>query len=473
MHRTPHLLILFAAVALFAAVLPQDPPAQDPPAPRPRVIIHVTDNVLKQGYVEREDDELIVIRTADGVESFIKGRLVRIIRLVDPRPGQTGVVVLRDGRYFEGTIIEDVWSHVTVEIEGIRLKYEREIIHHVILRASFEEIYEELRRVIPADQHIRRFELAQWLFGRRAYQFAERELEIILTQKPDFPEAVELLRLVRAQLVLETRQPAPLEGMPGRGSGTAPDNRGDGPADQRDLLPSQLLTPEDVNIIRVYEIDFDRPPRVRVSPDVIRELIANYAHHPVIPANSAERTALFREDPLVLTRKIMEARARELYPKIEVLSEPYALNIFRQRVHNTWLINNCATSRCHGGVKSGRLFLHRRGYRDDRVRYTNLLILERTDLGGEWPLINYDQPTMSLIIQHGLPRTEARLPHPDVPGWTPVFNRSNQRLLEDSLLWIRSMYQPRPEYPIEYEPPQLGIEAPDDRPGIGPERVPR
>jgi hypothetical protein len=32
-------------------------------------------------------------------------------------------------------------------------------------------------------------------------------------------------------------------------------------------------------------------------------------------------------------------------------------------------------------------------------------------------------------------------------------------LIQDTLDWIRSMYQPRPEYPVKYIPPKL--EAPD------------
>ena len=140
-----------------------------------------------------------------------------------------------------------------------------------------------------------------------------------------------------------------------------------------------------------------------ISPDTIRTLIERYGTSELLPASQTERTALFRADETELAKLMFRLQARELYPQINVLSEPAALNEFRLRVHDAWLINNCTTSRCHGGLDAGRLFLHQRNSKDARVRYTNLLILERLELDPEWPLINYDEPLMSLIIQHALP----------------------------------------------------------------------
>lgn len=495
MHRTPHLLLCITALVLLAAsfagaaphplnesvrsapLLHQDEKEsgdEDEPTTddaKPRVIIRVNRTDVRQGYLEREDNEVIVIRWAGKVESFMKNRIVEIIRLTEPKEGQTGIVMLRDGRYYEGVVVEDAWSYVTLSIEGVLNRYPREAVHRVILQSSVDQMYEELRKAIPKESYNNRLELANWLIGKRRYKLAENELVALLTDKPDMYRATELLRFVRAQITLEQgRESAPtLEGAPVR-----EDDDRRGPVAGEEMLPTEILTMEDVNLIRVYEIDFRRPPKVQIEPESIREMITKYAAHPAIPASSTERTALFRAEPIEIARMMLQdLRAREMYPKISVLSEPYALNIFRQRVHNTWLINNCATSRCHGGLKAGRLFLHRKGHKDDRVRYTNMLILERLDLGDEWPLINYEQPLMSKVIQYGLPRTEARLPHPDVPGWSPVFGRSNKRLLDDAIEWIESMYQPRPDYPIAYEPPDLRKETPRDPLGGDPERVPR
>ena len=84
-----------------------------------------------------------------------------------------------------------------------------------------------------------------------------------------------------------------------------------------------------------------------------------------------------------------------------------------------------------------------------------MLILERLKLDPDWPLINFERPEDSLIIQYALPRDLARKPHPRVDGWKAAFSPANTRLKEEAIEWINSMMQPRPEYPVEFEPPVL------------------
>jgi len=43
-----------------------------------------------------------------------------------------------------------------------------------------------------------------------------------------------------------------------------------------------------------------------------------------------------------------------------------------------------------------------------------------------------------------------------VPGWKPVFDRSNERLMADCERWIATMHRPRPQYPVDFDPPSLG-----------------
>jgi hypothetical protein len=438
------------------------PEAQDRPegdaAPR-RVHLIVDRHHEVGGRVVSETLDAITIEVdGDGERRTLqKARVLTIVDLVDPDPGQSGTVLLRNGEVFRGTILADDFDGVTMEIAGIRSFHPRTSVLRTTLEPPFETQYRELRKAIPEADHVRRLALCQWLFDRKMYEICRDELDDLL-ESFDLGEARRLRRLVEAQLALND----PIE--------TESDGRGGFPADRpdrgtmalRDLLPNRVLTAEDVNLIRVFEIDFRRPPRVSIPQETIRTLIEENAAHPSIPPTSEGRTRMFRADPLDLVRLMFELKARDLYSEIEVESEPYALNLFRRRVHDAWLIGNCATSRCHGGLDGGRLFLHNRNSRDDRVRFTNLLILLRAELGPQ-PLVDFERPLDSLVVQHALPRTEARFPHPDVPGWKPVFTNANQRLLADSLKWIESMYRPRPAYPVDYEPPNLrpDLDAPE------------
>jgi hypothetical protein len=431
-----------------------DPSAEETPA---RVIVYASRHDEVRGVVELEDEDIIVIRKPGGsVQSFTKSRVRRIVRLVDPRPGQTGVVILRDGQQRRGVIIEDDFDHVIVEIEGIRSKLVREVVDYVVLEPTFEERYAQYKAALKPNQLDLHLELCRWLLAERRYTLARRELEALLAEAEDRPaptaatleivaEARHLLKIVEAQIaLLKPATPSvPLPGEP----------------DETPLDEKALISHEDVNLIRVYEIDFDHPPKVAVDPDTVRLLIERYGTSELIPTEPRERAQLHRADPLDIVRLMFELRSRDLYPHVEVLTEPRALNLFRQRVHNAWLVKNCATSRCHGNPEPGGFFLHRRRYKDERVRYTNLLLLERLEVDPVWPLVNYEEPVMSLVIQHGLPRHLARLPHPDVEGWRPVFVDLDSRLLQESVSWIDAMMRPRPIYPVELT---LPVSDPDE-----------
>ncbi len=416
-----------------------------------RVILRVNRNETVAGEVQLENSDVIVVRTRRGeLRSFPRIRILQVIRLVEPEPGQHGVVHLRNGQRREGVIVEDEFDYVLVEIEGIPARLRREFVDYVVLEPTFQQRYEQFRETIRPNMFDRHLALCRWLIRHREYDLAKENLEEILAQK-ELHDARELLKLVNAQLALrrnsvsETPQP--------------PQESGD-PTPRR--VPADLLTHEDVNLIRVYEIDFDNPPRLQVDPPTVRRLFESYGTHESVPSTQSERNAMIRGDASKIVRLMFELRARELYPEIQVNSEPHSLNQFRLRVHNTWLLNNCATSGCHGGQDAGDLLLHRRNHTDARVRYTNFMILENLEVDPEWPLINYDNPEMSLIIQYGMPRELARLPHPDVRGWRPVFSRPNDRMKRDAMAWIKSMMQPRPAYPIEFDPKPQWINGPED-----------
>ncbi|MBX3355935.1 MAG: hypothetical protein KF724_09580 [Phycisphaeraceae bacterium] len=449
---------------------PTAPPAAEPapasdssrtsPPPRPRRVWVFIDRYKEAGgVVESEDDSTLVIRDSTGsVASFSKGRLVGIVRLVDPEEGgQDGIIHLRDGTDLRALIHSDDFSEVVYEIAGIRTRMPREAVAGVTLEPGFEEKYQRFKETIRENEIDKRLTFARWLVAEKRFELAADELRS-LTREIDLPEGRDLLRQVEAQLAMQaaaarrraargqTEETEPVGGEPRA-------RRTTGPVELRDILPSRLLSPDDVNLIRVYEVDLKRPPRIDIPPDVIRDLLTRYGSSPLVPTGHDERNRMFSWEPTRVLRLLFELKARDLYPRVRVTSEPWALNVFRTKVHDAWLIPNCATSQCHGGIDAGRFFLHRQDSRTDRVRYTNLLILLRSKL--DHPLVDFEDPESSLIIQYGMPRAEARYPHPDVKGWRPVFTGTAKALKGDTMQWIRGMYSPRPEYPVDYEPPRL------------------
>jgi hypothetical protein len=377
-----------------------------PPEAHKRAYIVIDRVSVAAGLIESEDENVIILRDEKGrIKSFSKNRVVSITYLLEGPVGRRVKVVFNDGRILVATLIADGFEFVEVEISGIKTKYPREAVLDVRPYPTDRELYERFRTVLEPDQYSARYTLALWLYNKKMYDEAKQELESLLEATNHY----------------EARQ---------------------------------LLTDADVNLIRVYELDTANPPRLQVPRTLIQTMLEKYADSELIPAKSAEKNAYFSKEPIDIVKTLFALKARELYGEIEVLGEPESLNLFRLRVHNAWLIANCATSKCHGGADAGRFFLHNRDWKDDNVRFTNLMILLRTRID-TLPLVDPEKPTDSLIFQFALPKTEARRPHPDVRGWSPVLTSGRRGLQEDFVDWLRSMRMPRGDYPVEYTPPSL------------------
>lgn len=423
------------------------------------------------GTVVSETD--LIITVTDGLETrtFNKAKVLDIIELVHPKPGQRGLVQLRDGTIVRGEILKDSLEEVEFQVDSVRGRVPREKVYRVMLELEFETRYARVKAAIAPEEHGRRLGLARWLADQDRLDLAITELEALL-RDGDVEEAREMLREINARVKLELAVKESKENSKKKAASKAADaaaaeqektaDAGSnsakpsprGAPTTREMLPKDLLSNEDVNLVRVYEIDFKDPPRLTVSPEGVRQLILRYGSSALVPATTQERNALYSKSSVEIARLMFDLKARDLYNYIEVEEDPTSVAKFRTRVHNSWLISNCATSRCHGGVDAGRFFLYTGNAKDQRIRYTNLLTLLNFKVDGK-PVINFEDPPNSLLIQYAMTRSSARYPHPDVKGWRPVLSTTTPQLLQDTLDWIRSMYQPRPEYPVKYIAPKL------------------
>ena len=407
--------------------------------PRPRVILYVNRSRNLPAHVDYEDEEVIQVESTSGdFECWIKSELLGIIRLHELSEPHMGSVVLWNKRQQQGMIFSDGFEGVELEVNGVPMTLDRSRVSHVILEPPIDEQYLNRRLALDSNDIVSHLALCQWLIDTKQYDHAEAELQQVRAQHND-PESHRLLRIVQAQLELHS---STLQE-------TTPAETGNDESDPTSEAP-RLLSADEVNLIRVYEIDLQDPPRMLFPRDAIDALIQQHGDSRLIPDTEIEQSKLYKAEPLELVRLLFRLRARELYPRINVLSEPTALQLFRERVHDTWLMNNCSTSRCHGGNNSGRLRLLRRGADPTRTRYTNLLVLDRFRTADGAPILDWELPDESLLIQYGMPRNETRTPHPDVPGWEPLFSGSRRDLKNGAILWMESMMRmPRPQYPID------------------------
>lgn len=369
-------------------------------------------------------------------------------------PGREVRLLMQDGRSFRGEFVLEDRLNVVIKIAGIATTFDRLKVIRITALKTFEEQYHELEMGISREDYFRRFEFCQWLYRRKKYELAAGQLESLLDDTDEYPEARALLRKVNnASAILGP------DGSVKRSESEEGKSGGDDEAEMSGrFIEAALLNDAQINLLRIYEVDLKDPPRMLVSRETIDRLFDRYAGSDLVPKTSAGRRQFYVREPVEILELMFELQARDLYGEIRVLSEPDAFIRFRRDVQRTWLTNSCATSKCHGGSEAGDFYLFNKRTNFSRTVYTNFLILEQTRVNGE-ALIDYGQPAESPLLHMGLLRNQTARPHPEVPGWRPVFRSRADPIFQKAVDWINSMYRPRPDYPFKYELPTTGLAA--------------
>ncbi|MBI1190501.1 MAG: hypothetical protein GC200_07475 [Tepidisphaera sp.] len=371
--------------------------------------------------------------------------------------GDSVEVTLNDGRRIVGELVEDNGARYVIRIGAVPTPFDKGDVRSLRRLPSVEEMYEE-RRASIADEDVEgRLRLAEWCRAHNRIDLALWETDQALEVEPANPRAKELQNQLIAQAKLNQE------------SGKSPTDQVNANQAQKSRqadaarIAFPLLTPEQINLIRVFEIDLRDPPRMVVPRGTMEAFLDAYKGkvipgRGIVPVTPEARDMFLHQSAPEALGWFFDARARELYPKVQVLQNPKSFNLFRDSVNRTWLTNACATNRCHGGEEAGRLWLYNLRSSTDAAVYTNFFILDRFRTSTGAKLINYDKPEDSILLQMALPRDQALTPHPEVSGpgkgrWHPVFSNTRDPRYQRVVEWIRSMYPQRPDYPIDYTPP--------------------
>ncbi len=449
-------ILLASALAAFQVTPPpseSDSPSSSPPetsdpqsaaaippaelqdgAPLLRCIVHYDGRHRICGHVMEELQNAIRIQDESGVDHIIEiERIVAIEPMLEVPVPTEGIVELLDGRQFRGLVQRDDCDVIELMLHGVPIEIDRTRVSKAWILEPVAIRYKQLKPMMPLERPGSHMALCRWLVSEKAWDLAILELESH-TKMHRSLEANRLLRVAKVHQKLAEAIRA-------------------NPREQSKLQASAPgLTPVDeaaVNLVRVYEIDLNDPPRIRITEDTRRRFLEAYTTSALLPSTDAERQQVLDAPPIDFLKLLFAHRAREYYGEVEVLSEPTALRRFRQAVHDQWLIPRCGNSACHGGTNGGRFRLIRHNRLNDQIRTSNLLILDELILDGQ-PMINWDRPKDSILIQHALPRDRADRPHPPIAGWRPALEAPESQGTLASIQWIESMMSaPRPDYPVE------------------------
>ncbi len=358
---------------------------------------------------------------------------------------QECTITLDSGREITGIMMESSDDSVVLRINGIDTTYRRARIADIEFLPPVEERYRRFRAAIQDNDIDGRLVLIDWLRDRRAYALAIEELGSILEIEPNHPQAKILKTWLEQHLkLIENR-----ENTPKQTKRTARQVK-------QSAIP--MLTEQQVNLIRVYELDLNDPPDLKVENSTIRALMTQMPG--AFPVAEEERERILKSSDLDKLRILFRHKARDLYPEVRVLEDPQSFKDFKKFIagRTGWLINGCATTRCHGGSEAGDLQLIGQHSNSAEAMYTNFMILDQYQLRDGTPLIDYIDPDRSPLIHMGLVRSRSLYPHPAVDAqkhgrdWRPVFRSTKATNFERTTDWIRSIYTPRPDYGFVYPP---------------------
>jgi len=362
-------------------------------------------------------------------------------------------ILLRTGRTIEGLLIDKDGRNVTIRVLGKDMQLD------LADAVEYEELgkvvvtFVSLRAATSDDDTTGRLRLVSWLRDRGAYYTALDETRAIIEWEPYNQTARELIRWLESQIRLRSST---------ANRKTDENGKTERPVLRRKIESFPVLTTDEINLIRVYEVNFDLPPKLNITRNTVQEFIDLYGDHELMPSDPEGRRALLRRDPLSVLDLMFRVQARPLYREVEILEDPRSMKMFRTEIHARWFAGStgsCASSSCHGGQEAGRLFLNNHRTNTDATVYTNFYIANEFLLRDGTPLINYEEPAKSPLLQMALPRERSERAHPLVSrtagkrGWSPYFRDEKDLRFRRAVEWIKSMYSPHPDYPIEYEPP--------------------
>ena len=387
---------------------------------------------------------------------------------------QRARVLMTNGRAIEGELVDRDADEVTLRIAGITTRIPTDQVERVEMVLSMREQLLEQRAVIEDDDLAARFDLARQMAAAGELELARDELEAIRRAAPRDERVRAMLTQVEQRIRL--RQDAPSTGDPATPAPTPrngttrpapPPEGGDGGGEQDPgAQRMNRLTTDDINKIRVWEIDLGSQPRVRVPQETLDQLFERYADDPDVPKGMAEQAVLRRAPGHEQLEAIFQARAQDLYDQVQVLEDPPAMQAWRTNVHATYVLSYCASPSCHGGETDAMKALPLLRDRDLTGAYTNFYILQNFQ-NAQGDMIERDPARLaqSLLLQYGLPQDTAQFRHPVVKGWRPFFARTDDRRYQQYLDSLAMLWNPAPKYGVTYDP----WAAPEDTaPGVTP-----
>jgi len=293
---------------------------------------------------------------------------------------------------------------------------------------------------VTPDQHtaaVAAFQKARDLYQAQDYRAANAANDQALQLDPTLTDAQLLHKILQNKL------------------SEAPTGPSTGGTSTKPVTGFKLLTPQQISMIRLQELsDSETNIHGRVPQKTLRDYWDQYVKNQVGSdlSQNAYNRFVNQSNFDAQVKAIRQANIPALSQTVEITSDPADMIPFRNSVH-PWVLQNCATSACHGGEKAGKFRLYRPpGQPTEAAIYTNFYILSMYTTADGGRLLDRDQPEKSELLQYALPKLIAAKAH---PGTMDVHRFGDATAVEyrNGTNWIKSLAFPQPNYGIVYELP--------------------
>ncbi len=221
-----------------------------------------------------------------------------------------------------------------------------------------------------------------------------------------------------------------------------------------------LLTPEDINRIRIAEWSASEPrpmrgiilKRVKTLHAFWKKFIAPNPLYQSMNLTKVNYKQFLRLNNFTRQATLIMRFGDPKFTKMLVIrNNPEAIRMFRTTIQ-PFVLQSCSTVGCHRGQDfHGFKMFGARSTPSLTQTYTNFYILSEYSYHGQ-KLIDRSNPYDSLLIQYLLPREISDASH---PGKKPLPNRSfNENTV---ISWISSLAYPTPAYGIKYKMPTAKV----------------
>ena len=362
-----------------------------------------------------------------------------------------GVLKTRDGKTLEGDII-DTTQAMVVKRGNIEVRVAHADVASVRYVSSTSTFTARANELKP-DDTAGRMALALEAFHAGQYPTAGGLAEEVLAKDPNNKQAVDLLDMIRRQIMLEGKQRV-MEAATTQDTTSSIDTPLPPGA-----LPHQYLSDAEINRIRQTELQESDAARVRVR---LENAVAK-RFRDISQGSNGDFANLSTFQQAISIIRHGDADMRK---DVIVLQDPGAVREFRQNIQKIVLVG-CASNSCHGSQAGGPFVLFP-SPDNEAAAYTNFYMLSTYQkrpvvqpdsiFGGSLAgamMIDRQAPDQSLLLTYGLPPQQAGAhAHPAIPGFRPTFATVNDGPYRRVRSWIAdSLMHQEPVYGITYQPP--------------------